>query len=264
MLRDQNSRVHFIKREDEKICLLNDRTTFSIVLLTNVKSRVHLNFKSVSLGESTIVFLFPGETLTSKAKVFEHKAVEFQSNCIKTTENLMYLLFNNEIRVSDESRSVHKLKKSNGVRIKDYFNDIERLFANEDAEEDQVFSVVNNLVYECVYTRLFDSHQEVINFVDLLNSNFDKNHLVSDYAEVQKIPPKELLRAFQKRDFDKPSSIIKERLLIESKKLLISTSMDVKQIGQQLGFEDPAYFARFFKRNTGKTASQFREHYLKS
>lgn len=53
--------------------------------------------------------------------------------------------------------------------------------------------------------------------------------------------------------------MIEERLLTESKILLASSSLTVKEIGYQLGFADPAYFNRFFKKLTGKTPVIFRE-----
>ena len=87
--------------------------------------------------------------------------------------------------------------------------------------------------------------------------------MVSQYADILRLPPKELLRAFKRRGYEKPSEVIRDRILLEVKKLLVNTDLDVKQIGSKLGFEDPAYFARFFKKNTGITALEFRNNYLK-
>jgi AraC-like DNA-binding protein len=48
------------------------------------------------------------------------------------------------------------------------------------------------------------------------------------------------------------------RVLLESKRLLYFSSLSVKEIGYELGFEDDSYFVRFFKRLTGLTPAQLR------
>ena len=53
--------------------------------------------------------------------------------------------------------------------------------------------------------------------------------------------------------------LMHQRLLLEAKRTLIYTTMPVAQIADNLGFADPAYFSRFFKRMTGMTANTFRQ-----
>jgi len=50
--------------------------------------------------------------------------------------------------------------------------------------------------------------------------------------------------------------------LLEAKRLLVHTNLSIKEIGGELGFEDPAYFVRYFKKNTETTPVEFREKYL--
>ena len=52
--------------------------------------------------------------------------------------------------------------------------------------------------------------------------------------------------------------IMHQRLLLEAKRHLIYTPMSVSEVADSLGFVDPAYFARFFRRLTGTTPSGFR------
>ncbi|WP_095162219.1 helix-turn-helix domain-containing protein [Pseudomonas sp. Irchel 3F5] len=53
--------------------------------------------------------------------------------------------------------------------------------------------------------------------------------------------------------------IIHQRLLLEAKRELIYTSLSIKQLADSLGFADPAYFSRFFRRLTSKAPSDFRQ-----
>ena len=53
-------------------------------------------------------------------------------------------------------------------------------------------------------------------------------------------------------------SLIHARLGLEARRHLVYTSMPIKDIAEALGFSDPAYFTRFFKRQTGLSPAAFR------
>ncbi len=54
-------------------------------------------------------------------------------------------------------------------------------------------------------------------------------------------------------------ALVHARLMLEARRHLVYTSMSVRDIGDMLGFADPAYFTRFFKRGSGLSPRQFRE-----
>lgn len=100
-------------------------------------------------------------------------------------------------------------------------------------------------------------------FRDLLETNYTKLKSVNDYAKIICISEKRLGQATTKILGKSPKEIINDRILLEAKRLLVHTNLSIKEIGQDLGFEDPAYFVRYFKKNTDTTPVEFRETYLK-
>lgn len=52
--------------------------------------------------------------------------------------------------------------------------------------------------------------------------------------------------------------LVAERVMQEARRLLLLTPIPVSQVAYELGYQDPAYFARFFKKQVGETASDFR------
>jgi AraC-like DNA-binding protein len=100
-------------------------------------------------------------------------------------------------------------------------------------------------------------------FRDLLETNYTKLKSVTDYAKIICISEKRLGQATSKVLGKLPKEIINDRILLETKRLLVHTHLSIKKIGLELGFEDPAYFARYFKKNTTTTPVEFRESYLK-
>jgi len=100
-------------------------------------------------------------------------------------------------------------------------------------------------------------------FRDFLESNYTQLKSVSDYAQIICISEKRLGQATSKVLGKSPKEIINDRILLEAKRLLVHTNLSVKEIGQELGFEDPAYFVRYFKKNTETTPVEFRETHVK-
>ena len=52
--------------------------------------------------------------------------------------------------------------------------------------------------------------------------------------------------------------IVHQRIVLEAKRDLIYTSLTINQLADSLGFADPAYFSRFFRRMTGLSPRDFR------
>lgn len=57
------------------------------------------------------------------------------------------------------------------------------------------------------------------------------------------------------------SVLIDEHLLLEAKRYLLATPKQVKDIADQLGYDDPSYFIRFFKKHTGLSPDVFRGNF---
>lgn len=55
------------------------------------------------------------------------------------------------------------------------------------------------------------------------------------------------------------SGLIRERILLEARRLLQYTDQTVAEVAYRLNFNDPAYFARFFKRYVGASPTDFRQ-----
>jgi AraC family transcriptional regulator, transcriptional activator of pobA len=102
-------------------------------------------------------------------------------------------------------------------------------------------------------------HITFLKFKKLLDVNFKRKHSVGEYAEMLNISSKTLANC-SKEIIDKtPLEIINERIILEAKRLISHSSLNINEIGFQLGFEDPSYFVKYFKKQTGKTPSDFRK-----
>jgi AraC family transcriptional activator of pobA len=56
------------------------------------------------------------------------------------------------------------------------------------------------------------------------------------------------------------SDLIHERVITEAQRRLVHSADTVSQVADALGFEDPSYFTRYFKKYVGQTPEAFRQH----
>jgi AraC-like DNA-binding protein len=107
--------------------------------------------------------------------------------------------------------------------------------------------------------KLQDERFHIIRKFNLLvEANFKTEHSVSFYADQLFKAPKTLSNLFAIFNQKTPSQIIRERIVVEAKRLLFYTDRSIKHITFDLGFEDVSYFSYFFKKNTHVSPSDFR------
>ncbi|MEH6443713.1 MAG: 4-hydroxyphenylacetate catabolism regulatory protein HpaA [Oceanospirillaceae bacterium] len=97
-------------------------------------------------------------------------------------------------------------------------------------------------------------------FNELIEQHYRQHLSLTHYANHIKITEARLNNVCRRLSGLPSKRLIMDRLVQESRRLLRFSSMSVTEIGYHLGFKDPAYFARFFRRNAGVTASEFREN----
>jgi AraC family transcriptional regulator, transcriptional activator of pobA len=98
-------------------------------------------------------------------------------------------------------------------------------------------------------------------FSELLDIHISINKQASQYAEMLNLTPYQL-NTITKSALGKTSSeLINEQIILESKRYLLSTSTQVKEIAYHLGYEDASYFIRFFKKHTGLSPETFRRNF---
>ncbi len=99
-------------------------------------------------------------------------------------------------------------------------------------------------------------------FTLLVEKHYKYKHNVAEYAELLFIAPKTITHKFKRLNLPQPNDIIKNRILLEAKRLLVHTNRTAKEIAYDLGYDDPAYFSRLFAQKTGETPSGFRTKFL--
>jgi len=98
----------------------------------------------------------------------------------------------------------------------------------------------------------------VKHFKDIVEKHFVKWHQVREYAEALSVTPNYLNEVIKSAVNISAKDYIQDRIILEAKRMVIFTGKSGKEIGFDLGFEDPSHFSKFFKTNTGQSLQSFK------
>jgi len=99
-------------------------------------------------------------------------------------------------------------------------------------------------------------------FQKLIEKNYATLKLPRDYAELMYITPNHLNALCNDLLGISAGEVIRNRILLEAKRLLINLDLTIAEIAYRLNFNDNSYFTKFFKKYTGTTPEEFRKNTL--
>src|SRR5262249_19001807 len=95
-------------------------------------------------------------------------------------------------------------------------------------------------------------------FRRLVERDYARRHRLADYANELGVSPGHLSALCRSALRESAGRVVRRRIALEARRLLAHSQLTAAQVGFALGFEDPAYFARFFRRETGRAPSAYR------
>lgn len=98
-----------------------------------------------------------------------------------------------------------------------------------------------------------------LQFKNLIEKSWGKQYTVTQYAQEIGISTRSLQKISEAHFGKSPKAMIQYCVLLESKRMLIDQSLQVKEIAYNLGFDEPTNFTKFFKKFTKISPEQFRK-----
>jgi AraC family transcriptional activator of pobA len=178
-----------------------------------------------------------------------------------------YLFFNNVYK-----QAYLDLDRPSGAHLKILLTSIEQEYLhNRSYSQNIIRSYINIILFEL--TRVYEQSipasgehniidDKLREFENLIEKNFKKYHLVTDYATILHITANYLNAISTRRKGKAAGEVIRDRIILEAKRLLTHSDKTITQIAYDLGFEDNSYFGRFFKKYCDQTPAVFRSSQL--
>ena len=229
-----------------------------------------VDFNPIEIQPNSLLFLNKDtvQRFDNKTK-FEGKAILFTASFFgKTQADVNYLrnsvLFNNLFAVSQIK--INQAEKIFADILHSMTEELQKI--NDNLQADILQNLLHNFLLVAERERRKQHYTEVkkgadldfvMQFKELLESNFNNKKQVNFYAKALNITEKRLNQATSTIFGATPKKIIDDRVILEVKRILAHTTESIKEIGYSLGFDEPTNFIKYFKKHTYSTPVEFRQ-----
>lgn len=251
----------------QKAAKAHSHSYYQIIWFFNDGGTHIVDFKTYNIKENTLLFIskdaihafdnnfdVEGWLIHFNESFFMHNDVDIflKYNIFSSLRNPCYEIDN---QTYEKASSYIKLMQ-NEMASKD-------MFGYEDLIRFSLKSFL--IILERIHQRdkkhiKFNNHYELIfaKYKELIEENYSKGLTVNNYANILNISSKTLTNITKRNVNKSASQIISERIILETQRLLKFTSLQVSEIAFRVGFDDPSYFVKYFKRHLGVSPSSYR------
>jgi AraC family transcriptional regulator, transcriptional activator of pobA len=103
------------------------------------------------------------------------------------------------------------------------------------------------------------STQRLRKLEKLIDEKFRTLKQPSDYAELMNMTPSHLNSICKEALGKTVTDLIQQRILLEAKRMFSYSDQNINEVATKLGFADPSYFIRWFKKQMNQTPDDFRK-----
>ena len=256
---------------NRKIILKPYRTNFNQLFYFHKAKGIHtVDFEDITLADNSLLFA-PKDTVhrfDDKAEV-SGVLLLFTDNFFCSNSQDSILLRNCVLHSNITQSTLIHIPEQNTV-FDNVFGQIYREFDNEkdsvqaDILRNYIRLLLLHFIREQISLPIFRNQSDnqdlelVRAFEYMLEQHYNSSPQVAYYCQSLNVTEKRLQTATRNILDQSPKEIIKDRIVLEAKRLLVYSSDSVKEISFRLGFDEPTNFTKFFKKSTGKSPMDFR------
>lgn len=127
----------------------------------------------------------------------------------------------------------------------------------------QIFIIINRQMTKerTLKSDYLDTEMELA--LEYFNTNYNKDLNIDDYAASRGMSVSWFIRTFKQYAGTTPMQYIVALRITNAQMLLETTNYNVAEIGNFVGYENPLYFSRIFKKQKGFSPSEYRKQLKK-
>jgi AraC-like DNA-binding protein len=263
------SRFNIYLQKHRDLHFPHKHSFYHLVLFTEGGGTHAIDFKTFKVEPYQIYFMVPGQVHSWSFEgrvdgyVIHFSAGFFQSFLLANNYLDQFPFFSGDI-----NEAVINIPAAFRTRVISIFEDI---IAESENPARMTVDMIRALLLELFIlisrmnsgagSKQLSSYNSTLlkNFRKLIEQNFSKMRLPKEYAELLYITPNHLNAICNDVLGRSAGDIIRDRILLEAKRLLINLDLSVTEIAYSLNFNDNSYFSKFFKKYTGSTPEEFRK-----
>ena len=214
------------------LLVLNDQIYQSAGHSEDLRSKVILMSRSFSDS----LFANSGEILPLKSSIMKNPVMK-----IENEENVFGQFFQLLQNIAASPRQEFKIESARHLTL-------------------SMFYGYSHLKHEVNEVKSANSRQEEIftKFTELLERHHKKEREIAFYADKMCMTSKHLSQVIKDYTGKTALGLIEEYVISEAKSMLLSTTMSIQQISDELNFPSQSVFGKYFKRVAGISPSEYR------
>lgn len=217
------------------LLVLNDQIYQSAGHSEDLRSKVILMSRSFSDS----LFANSGEILPLKSSIMKNPVMK-----IENEENVFGQFFQLLQNIAASPRQEFKIESARHLTL-------------------SMFYGYSHLKHEVNEVKSTNSRQEEIftKFTELLERHHKKEREIAFYADKMCMTSKHLSQVIKDYTGKTALGLIEEYVISEAKSMLLSTTMSIQQISNELNFPSQSVFGKYFKRVAGISPSEYRNRH---
>ena len=237
---------------------------YFFVFVDNGVSTHKIDLHNITVSSGQLLFVLPNQihTAPSKKDNLEYFKLSLDENCLALLPQQFLFLIN---PLNTQTITFDSTAKQ---RVKAVFEILNQLLHSGKQQKDTaiILAHLNALLTEFnnAYFRNIDQNSNLspklskyIEFKLIVETHLTEQHSINTIAERLAITTNNLYGIVKEFSGVSPKEFITTRLMLEAQRKLHYSSLTVKELAYELGFSDPGYFSRLFKKSTGKSVSRY-------
>ncbi len=261
---------------DDKVCTATEfleqhrHEYYEIVWLKKGRGIHSIDTQSYSYSGSVVFLLSPGQVhrLLQKEKA-EGYVLKFLPSIFRDQKDVDEFVMDTGLFENVVAHPVIQLTPSQYPIFEEIFSKITIESNTNETGKEHVLSAYLKILLTYINRlkqnqlkienhRLDFGYELFRNYKITIEKNFRKEHSVQIYSKILRTQARTLNSLSRKYAGKSASKLITDRIVLEAKRSLHHGAESMKEIAYALGFEDPAYFTRFFKKHVGVAPHQYK------
>lgn len=263
------SRFGSYLEKHQNLFMAHRHSFYHLVFFTKGAGFHTIDFTRFETKPYQIYFMIPGQVHSWSFEgeidgyVVNFSPAFFQSFLLRPDYLDSFPFFNNIVQ-----DSVINLETPLNEKIKGLFEEIILHDSQKEVFQNDIIRALLLQIFILIDQNHFASKPQTIpqynyallkNFQKLIEKNYTNLKLPMEYADLLYITPNHLNALCKEHLGIQAGEVIRNRIILEAKRLLINQQTSISEIAYFLNFKDNSYFSKFFKKQVGITPEEFRK-----
>lgn len=252
---------HLPVEEAEKYGLTHRKTYYFILFMLEGFTSHSVDLQQFEISDNELLFILPHQIhkLPANNRGKNYFKIGFDENCLSFLPK-QYPFFINPL-----NQQKIQFNPSAAARLKSIFEILAELLSDTDADAELILAHLNSLLTEInaayfsgTKIQIDGKLSKYISFKQYVENNLSDQPSIQNIAEHLSLNTNSLYNLVKQYSGISPKEFITNRIILEAKRRLYYSEIpSIKELAYELGFNDPEYFSRLFKKETGQTIAMF-------